>query len=146
MSTLLPIRGEHYLHKGRIYRVEMASRGTDEVILEDIEDGSLWEVRHVVFRHAYERVWKIGDVAQFLERSPRSIYRYEAAGLIEKPNRYPAKGPHHIRFYTKQDVLNMHEMISEISQGRPRKDGRVTNNSLPSKASLSLMFRERFGE
>jgi hypothetical protein len=91
-------------------------------------------------------VWKIGDVAKFLGRSPRSIYRYEAKGQIRNPNRYPALGKHDVRFYTKEDVLEMHEMIADIHQGRPARNGRIVNNTMPHKSALLTMFRERFGE
>ena len=140
-----PIKGEHYLHDNCIFRVVLASRGTDEVVLESIKDGSRWTVRYGVFKFAYERVWKVGDVSKFLGRSPRSIYRYESAGLIDNPKRYASKGDKKVRFYTKDDVLKIHSMISDIHQGRPRKDGKVVNNSVPDKASLVMMFRERFG-
>ena len=146
MPSLRPLSGEHYLHKGRVYKVVLASRGTDEIILEDIEDGSEYQVRFSIFKYAYTRVWKIGDVAQFIGRSPRSIYRYETQGHIEKPKRYPGRGSWPLRFYTKSDILTMHELIAEIHQGRPRKDRRVVNNSVPNKASLLSMFKERFGE
>lgn len=133
------------MHDGRIYRVVLASRGTDEILLEDIESASTYKVRFSVFKYAYTRVWKIGDVAQFIGRSPRSIYRYEAKGLIEKPNRYPAQGRYEIRFYTKQDILGMRDLIAEIHQGRPRHDSR-TVSTIVDKASLLRMFKERFGE
>lgn len=142
---LVPLKGEHYLHRGRIYRVALASKGTDEVVLEDILDGSRWEVRYALFKYAYQRVWKVGDVSQFLGRSPRSIYRYESLGVIDKPKQYLAKGDKRIRFYTKEDVLEIHSIISEIHQGRPRKDNRVVNNSMVDRASLMRMFKERYG-
>jgi len=66
-------------------------------------------------------------------------------GLIEKAKRYPVVGGRELRFYTKDDVLEIHEMISGVHQGRPRKDRRTVNNTLPDKASLLQMFRKRFG-
>jgi hypothetical protein len=139
-----PIKGESYLHDERIYRVTLASKGTDLIVLEDIESGKKWEVRYAVFKYAFERVWKVGDVSRFIGRSPRSIYRYESIGLIDKPKRYASKGDREIRFYTYRDVLDLHEAISEIHQGRPRKDGRVVNNSMPDRASLVRMLKERY--
>lgn len=146
MPTLRPLTGEHYLHKGRIYRVVLASQGTDDIVLEDIEDKSRYQVRFSVFKYAYTRVWKIGEAAQFIGRSPRSIYRYEVSGQIEKPKRYSSFGGRELRFYSKQDIVDMHELIAGIHQGRPRKDRWVVNNSMPTRASLLRMFKERFGE
>lgn len=145
MNTLQPIQGEHYLHSDRIYRVDTVSSGTDEIVLTSVEDGSKYSVRYSVFKYGFKRVWKVGDVAKMIGRSPRSIYRYETKGQIRNPNRYPSRGGKLVRFYTKEDILEIHEMISEVHQGRPRKDGRVVNNTMPDRASLLVMFKERFG-
>jgi predicted DNA-binding transcriptional regulator AlpA len=144
MTAYLPVVGSHYLFSERIYQVKRVSRATDEIELEDIATGKLYAVRYAVFQYAYKQVWKIGAVCQFLGRRPRSIYRYEENNLIQKPKRYEVRGGRSIRFYTKEDVLEMHECISSIHQGRPRKDRRVSNNDLPDKASLLRMFKERF--
>jgi hypothetical protein len=150
MPVRKPLAGEHYVARGsdglKAYRVESVSQGTDEVILRSVETGKRFRERHDVFFHVYDRVWKVGTVAQLLGRSPRSIYRYEQLGQIKEPRRYPALGGRRLRFYTKEEVLEMREMIAEVPQGRPRKDGRVVNNTLPSKASLLHELRERFGE
>lgn len=146
MPNQLPLAGEHYLYDGQVYRVQTVSRGTDEITLTSVSDGSKWSVRYSVFKFAVKRVWKVGDVARLLERSPRSIYRYEEREQIQNPKRYRAKGGRELRFYTKDDVLEIHEMISEIHQGRPRKDQKIVNNTLPNRASLLTTFRERFKE
>lgn len=140
-----PLPGEYYLHSDRVWKVLTVSRGTDSIVLKRIEDGKLYEIRYSIFSYGFKRVWKIGDVAKFLERSPRSIYRYEARGQIEKAKRYPTVGGKELRFYTKEDVLEIHSLISEIHQGKPRKDGRSTNNTTISRYDLLNMFRERFG-
>jgi len=140
-----PLAGEHYLHNGSIYRVEAVSQGTDSVYLIEIGTGTSMMTRYSTFRFGFQRVWKTGEVAKFLNRTPRSLYRYEEMGLIEKAKRYPVVGGRELRFYTKDDVLEIHEMISGVHQGRPRKDRRTVNNTLPDKASLLQMFRKRFG-
>lgn len=146
MSSKKPLVGEYFLHADKIYKVLLSSRGTDEILLEDISDGARYSVRFSVFKYAYKRVWKVGDVAKMLERSPRSIYRYELRGQTQEPKRYNAKGGKQLRFYTKQEVLEIHEMISEIAQGRPRKDNRVVNNTLPNRAALLTLMRERYDQ
>ncbi len=121
------------------------SRGTDEIILRKISDGSKFITRYDTFLAGFKRVWKTGEVAGFLNRSPRSLYRYELNEQIEKPKRYGAAGNRELRFYTKEEVLVVHEMISEIHQGRPRKDSKSVNNTLPTRSELLKLFRQRFG-
>lgn len=140
-----PLAGEHYLNNGKIYRVEAVSQGTDNVYLTEIRTGTPMATRFSTFRFGFKRVFKTGEVAKFLNRTPRSLYRYEKMGLIEKAKRYSTVGGRELRFYTKDDVLEIHEMISGVHQGRPRKDRRTVNNTLPDRPSLLRMFRERFG-
>lgn len=146
MARLDPLPGEWYVHGDNAYKVLTVSRGTDSVVLERLSDKAQVEVRFSVFRFGFERAFKIGAVAKFLRRSPRSLYRYEAEGRIQKSKRYTDAFGRDLRFYTKGDILAAHEMIAEIHAGRPRKDKRVVNNSLPSKAELLIEFRDRFGE
>lgn len=142
----MPIQGEYYLHDGKVYRVDIISRGTDEITLSSVEDGAKWSVRYSVFKYGFKRVWKTGDVAKMLEISPRSIYRHESNEVIPIPTRYKTIGNNFIRFYTMKDIFVLREMIAGVHQGRPRKDKRIVNNKLPNEAYLRQYFRERFGE
>ena len=143
---MYPLQGEWYLRGNEAYKVWITSRGTNVVLLERLHDGVKVEVDHASFHHGFTRAFKVGAVAKMIGRSPRSIYRYEAAGVIQKAKRFPDRYGRDIRFYTKQDILDIHEMVSEIHAGRPRKDKRVVNNGMPSRAELLIDYRERFGE
>lgn len=145
MSRREPAVGEWYLHDNKAYKVVFVSRGTDDIILFDLASGKKFQVLYSTFKYGFERAFKVGAVAKMIGRSPRSIYRYESAGVIEKAKRYADHMGRGIRLYTKQDILDIHEMVSEIHAGRPRKDKRVVSN-LPSRAELLIDFRERFGE
>lgn len=144
MAKELPRQGEHYLLADNVFRVVSVSRATDEIVLENIKDKARYVEQFAVFQHVYVRVWKIGDVASLLERHPRSIYRYESKGQIQKAKRYQAGGKHTVRFYTKEDIVSTHEMISQINQGRPRRDGRTTNNTLKSMGELLNTIKDRY--
>ena len=144
LTRLEPIKGEYYLHASEVYRVEQVSKGTDSVELTKLSDGSLYSTRFDTFYAGFEQVWKTGEVASFLGRSPRSIYRYEQRQQTEKPTRFITHYGRELRFYTKAQVLEMHELISQIHQGRPRKDKRTINNTMPSRSMLLQMFRERY--
>lgn len=145
MKRREPVVGSHWLLKDKVYKVTQVSRGTDEILLEDINDGQIYRVRYGTFQYGYERVLRVGEVAQLLKRHPRSLYRYERQGLIGKPITYPQKGARDVRFYTKQQVIEIHEMISQLHQGRPRKDKRVVNNTTIDIGTLKIELRERYG-
>lgn len=144
MAQKPPIKGEYYLYRDKVYKVLLVSSGTDEVILEDISDKKKFSVRYGVFIHSYKRVFRVGEIASWLNRTSRSIYRYEVRGQIKRAKLYPY-GTRNIRFYTIEDVLEIHQMISGLHRGRPRKDGRIINNTLPDIGRLKIDLRERFG-
>jgi hypothetical protein len=140
-----PLKGEHFRHKERIYKTLSISRATSEILLEDIEDGSHFLTSYATFKVGFERVLKVGDLAKILGRHTRSIYRYEAKGVIQKPKMYNHKNIRMVRFYTIDEVVDIHETISQLHQGRPRKDKRVVNNTLMDAGTLRSILRERFG-
>lgn len=141
-----PIIGEWYLYDSDVYKVILTSRGKDMVLLKRLSDGHHTEVAFSTFKYGFSRVFKIGAVAKLLNRSPRSIYRYEKAEQIKKAERYRDAWGRKLRFYTKADIVEMRDMISDIHAGRPRRDNLIVNNSLPSKAELLMTIRERFGD
>lgn len=139
-----PVRGEFYLHSDEVFKVLTVSSGTDEVHLESLIDKKQYSVRYGTFIHTYEQVFKVKTIADWLNRSTRSIYRYETNGIINKPKMYPTTGGRLIRFYRLKDVFDMHELISELHQGRPRKDGRTINNTMPDIGHLRIQLKERY--
>lgn len=141
----LPYKGDHYLHKGRVYSVHLVSRSKDTVFLQDIETKDLYETRLDTFHIGYERVLKVGELADLINRTPRSIYRYEQRGQIKKPKRYPAAGNYTLRFYTRDEILEVREMVAEIHQGRPREDFRVVNNDVPTEYEVIQKMKELYG-
>lgn len=144
MPKSLPVIRSHWRKSDKIYKVLQISRATDEVVLLELDTQKKYKERFATFYFAFEQVFKIGDVAKWLNRSPRSIYRYEAQGQIEKQKTYQTGGKKQLRFYSLDDVFHMHEMISVIHQGKPRRDGRATNNTMPDIGTLKLELKERY--
>lgn len=140
-----PLRGEFYVYLEEVFKVLSVSSGTDEVVLESLKDKKQYSVRYATFKSTYEQVFKIKTVADWLNRSPRSLYRYETRGIINKGTMYPTTGGKMVRFYRLRDVFEMHEMISQLHQGRPRKDGRTVNNTMPDIGHLRIELKERYG-
>lgn len=141
----LPYKGDHYLYRDRIYVVHLVSRSKDTVFLQDIETKDLYETRLDTFHVGYQRVLKIGDVADLINRSPRSIYRYEQNGQIKKPKRYPSAGNFTLRYYTREEILEVREMVADIHQGRPREDSKVINNDVPTEYEVITKMKEVYG-
>lgn len=145
-GKLPPLVGEYYKLGDDIFKVTLVNRGKDEIRVKSITTGQGFVVRFVVFHHGYRRVWKTGSAARLVGRTARSLYEYEREGKIQKAKRYTTLHGESLRFYTKEDILEMRDMIADIHGGRPRDDGKSINNTIPSKAELLKTFRERYGE
>jgi hypothetical protein len=144
MPLLGPEVNSFWKNAERIYKVVSVSSGTDEVVMKEIATGNLFRERFAIFTTAYTRVLKIGEVASLLNKTPRSIYRYEAKGVVKKQKLYEAGNGKLVRFYTLEDVENMRDLISMLHRGRPRKDGRIVNNSILDAGTFKLELKRRF--
>ncbi len=140
----IPSLKTYYIRDDILFKVVSISSATDEVLLEDVSNGQIYSVKFSLFSYAYEKVLGVTQAAKLLGRHPRSIYRYEQREIINKPKCYPDKRGRMVRYYRKQDLLDIHELISEIHAGRPRKDKRVINNSLIPMGNFKRLIRERF--
>jgi hypothetical protein len=138
-----PLTNQYYLHKSKIYKTLSVSRGTDIITVQELESGSITDCYYGTFMSAFKRVIKVGELAKLLGRHPRSIYRYESKGVIEKAVMYTTKYGSSVRFYTLDQVLEVHEMISLLHQGRPRKDRKIINN-LMDPGSFRALLREKY--
>lgn len=140
-----PEKGLYYRHKDEIFKVKQVSQGTDEVLLESLKDKKEYTTRYATFSFSYTEVFKIGMVASILGRATKSIRRYERRGQIKKPTLYHLGPKRVLRFYTPEDILEIHELISGIHAGRPRKDKRVVNNITVDRGTLKQEMRKRLG-
>lgn len=106
-------------------------------------------------RHAYM-------YSDFLRKRKQAISRKQLAGLL---NRHPDRLKRAMRagnipipamsytldddrkpltyFFTEDEAMEAYDYFSTVHIGRPRKDGRTTNNSIPSRAEFRMLVQGR---
>lgn len=85
------------------------------------------------------------QVSELLNRTVRSIQLYLEAEVIRTPQHtYALSEPQKIAKYMwrEEDIMELHEYLSGLHQGRARKDGGITNNSIPSPQELRALLNE----
>lgn len=88
--------------------------------------------------------FSIGQLAKMLNRHPDRVKRAMKSGAIETPQQaYSLDGQYlpMSYYWSEDDAIDVHKYFSSLHIGRPRKDGRKTNNSLPSPYEFRTRLR-----
>lgn len=95
-------------------------------------------------KRTMQYAFTVKDAAELLGVHKMTLFNYMSDGKIEKPQRIydlstrkPGK-----YFFSEEDVMDIHLAMSETHQGRPRKDGLVTNNGVPNRAQVRTLVRQ----
>lgn len=91
-----------------------------------------------------QSAYTITEVADILGMHRMTIDKYVREERIKTPqriyslsNRLPGKF-----MFSEDDVLELHTALAEVHQGRPRKDGLITNNRIPNRAQVRTLVRQ----
>ena len=108
------------------------------------------------FKKHRKRAYTLVDTARLLDRGPAQIYRYINEGLIDPPTGTQPGGERmftKLSYYSEDDIFNIRNVMSTIHRGRPRKDGKISNNVLTEQElrakmgdALMLYTRTKDGE
>lgn len=85
-----------------------------------------------------------GQVAKLLMRKYRTIRALLDSGKINKPQRaYSLDGEFtpYMYLWHESNILEAHEALSNTHRGRPRKDGLIAPQALPSLRELKALIR-----
>jgi hypothetical protein len=130
---------------GKLHRVLHVNRGRDLVTAWHFDDAERKVYLWSDVRKKMQTAFTISEVARMMGRHPDRIWRYIAAGAINPPQQAytidDRRNPT-INFYSEDDVLEIHEYMTTIHRGRPRKDGRITNN-MPNRDEIRSMTQTR---
>lgn len=92
-----------------------------------------------------QNAFTISQAAKMVGRHRDRIVRYIRNGEIKEPQReYNLNtGDPYRYFFSEDDMMDLHEYMASLHIGRPRKDGRVTNNMLPSREQMRGLVKTR---
>lgn len=91
-------------------------------------------------KHAYS----ISEVAKILGRTIRSVQLYLEKEKIPYPQyAYTLDERKDVvkYFFTEEEVRDFYALLKTVHRGRPRLDGDVTNNNLPSPPEFEALLR-----
>lgn len=122
-----------------LVKVIASNRGANIVYLYNFTLGKEQTMLRSDFRKNKKRAYLVGRVARLLNVTTPTIHNYINAGLIEPPLGGSLNGErefHKRSYYPEDYIFKIREVMSEIPQGRPRKDGKVVNRKLLTEQEL----------
>lgn len=141
---------------GNLVRLINKNRGMNIVNIFDIVDKKEKTMLLSDFKKHKKRAYTLVDAARLLERGPAQIYRYINEGLVPPPVGVQPGGERMFTkksYYSEDHIFEIREAMSKIHHGRPRKDGRISNNVLTEQElrakmgdALMLYTRTKDGE
>ena len=92
------------------------------------------------FKKNRERAYSVKDTAALVDRHPKHIYRLIHQGVIPPPVGASVGGQRAWRvraYYSESTVKEIRDILASIHRGRPRKDGLISNDTVPTIQELT---------
>jgi hypothetical protein len=122
-----------------LVRFVTSNRGQNIAYLFNITQNKSQTMLLSDFKKHRKRAYTVVNTARLLNRGPAQIYRYVNDGLIDPPTGAQPGGERKftkLSYYSEDDVFAIREAMSRIPRGRPRKDGKISNNSVLTEQEL----------
>jgi hypothetical protein len=117
----------------KLVRFLSVNRGSNIVYLYNITDQKEQTMLYSDFKKHRKRAYTVIDTARLLNRSANQIRMHISDGNIKPPTGIlPGGERSHTRksYYSEDEIFEIREFLCTVHIGRPRKDGRVSNNVL----------------
>jgi hypothetical protein len=140
----------------KLFRYISANRGNNIVYLYNITDQKEQTMLYSDFKKHRKRAYTVIDTARLLNRSANQLRIYIRDGSIKPPMGILPDGERSYTrksYYSEEDIFEIRNFLATLHIGRPRKDGKVSNNILTEQElrakmgdALILYTRTKDGE
>lgn len=96
-------------------------------------------------RKNYKPAFSTKQVAEMLGKSSRTLELTVQAGNIEEPAIMYTLSENKSRWayrWSEEDIMGLHAFFLTVHRGRPRKDGKITPQQMPTAAELRAIIRQ----
>jgi len=130
---------------GKLHKKLRINRGADT-----IETWCYPDERRVAYTYSdvkknYKPAFSTREVAEMLGKSEETLENAIRRGGIEEPAvMYTLSENKHkfARRWSEEDIMALHAYMLSVHRGRPRRDGRITPQKLPTARELRAMIRQ----
>jgi hypothetical protein len=135
----------YFYLNGNLHKRLHINRGADELTAWCYPLGKRVVLSYTQTRRFYEPAFSTQQVCTMLNRRLGAVERAILRGDIEEPqytyglNEHRKKGSY---LWSEQNIMDAHAYFSTVHRGRPRKDGKITPQKLPTLRELRAMIRQ----
>ena len=131
-------RWKYFFIDKKLYRLVRVVYSRDEAVALRLEDGELVMFAWSDVRRHASRGFTIGQVSKIIDRTTRQIHNYIMDGEIDSDGMLyaPTDGRPVRRIFSEENIFQIQEVMSNKSNGRPRKDGIVRPRNVLGKSDV----------
>lgn len=122
-----------------LVRLITSNRGSNIVYLYNITEAKEQTMLLSDFKKHRKRAYTLSNTSRLLNRSNMQLYRYIHRGLIRPPTGILPGGERMFTkksYYSEDDVFEIRRVMGSLHRGRPRNDGKITNNHVLTEQEL----------
>ena len=128
-----------------LVRITHISRSAGLVTLFNCTQDKNMVITMVEFKRKRKRAFTVMETAKLLNYHRKSIPRLVNSGILPQPTGELPGGRtafHYLSYYSEDQIWEARKLLSQTHIGKPRKDGRITNNKVPTEQELRYSMGE----
>lgn len=138
-------RLRYFYLNGQLHKKLTINRGKDLIVTWNYP-----EVKRVSYTYSdvlrrYKRAFTTKEVCSLVNRSRQTVDTVMRSGMIEFPQHTYGLDEHR-RIYqylwSEEDIMGLLEYLATVHRGRPRHDGEITPQALPTPRELRAMIND----
>ncbi len=139
-------RKVYFLHDDLVMEYHR-NRAMGVVTVDNLTKGRKETMTFADFKRMRKRAYTITEAAHLLDINRDTITRCANNGTIPKPigrllnGEQKKRGP---AYYSEKHLYIVRENLAAQHRGRPRKDGRTTNNMIPTEQELRAAINNHY--
>lgn len=130
---------------GDLVRLVHSNRAAGIVTLYNMTKEKNMVTTMVEFKRKRKRAFTVMETAKLLNYHRKSIPRLVNSGILPQPTGELPGGRtafHHLSYYSEDQIWEARKLLSQTHIGKPRRDGRITNNKVPTEQELRYAMGE----
>lgn len=133
---------QFYLN-GHLHKIIHVNRAKDLLTAYDFVDEKIKVYPWSDVKRQKQNAYTITEAAELVDRHRDRIVDYMERGDVAYPQReyHLQTGTPGRYFFSEDDMMELRDYMATIHIGRPRNDGRVTNNRLPNRDEFRAMIQ-----
>ena len=143
--TKRPALPTYFFLNEQLHRRLRVSRGTDKLVAWNYPECKKVITAYSAALLRHEKAFSTTQVCEMVNRGRLTIEHAMRDGMIERPQHTYGLDENK-NFYQymwrEKDIMDLLAFLGTVHRGRPRKDGEITVNDIPTPRELRAMIRD----